>query len=186
MSASDDKLANARSQAMAQYESISEMVGNLRAADDDDAYEEIAPYLAKEAGFEVIGGGNHWCWRSLKDGAAYDADEYETEEEAWLACCNDNSLRPDREDAERAIHEDALSVEVRSDWHEPGGDNTPGEFTILLCTGGPAVRIVGELDRGEPSRAWLECQDWFTSWTQVHGPDQDVLLAYARCFYFGE
>jgi hypothetical protein len=72
------------------------------------------------------------------------------------------------------------------------------EFNILLSTGGPAVRIMGELRYGEPYRAWLEVQDWFTPWTQYYGtnnpddphswanqPSQDVLLTYARQFYFG-
>jgi hypothetical protein len=93
-----------------------------------------------------------------------------------------------REEAEQRIQEDALSVEVREDWHEPGyRDKDPAtEFKILLSTGGPATRIIGELDNGEPSRAWLEVQDWGTPWTQYFDISQDTLLAYARCFYFGE
>ena len=61
------------------------------------------------------------------------------------------------------------------------------EFCILLTTGGPAVRIRGELDEyNEPRRAWLEVQDWFLPWTEYVCADSDVLLNYARCFYFGE
>jgi hypothetical protein len=66
----------------------------------------------------------------------------------------------------------------------PDVDN--GQFVILLSTGGPASRIQGELSNGEPRRAWLEVQDWGTPWTQYFGIKQDTLLAYARCFYFGE
>lgn len=96
----------------------------------------------------------------------------------------------DRDDAEQRIHEDALSVEIRSDWHTPGDGegSAPSEFQILLCTGGPAVRIRGALDQyGEPCRAWIEYQDWFTPWTErINQPgDHDALLTYARCFYFG-
>lgn len=93
-----------------------------------------------------------------------------------------------QEDAEQRIREDALSVEVRSDWHTPGDDSEPTEFQILLCTGGPAVRIMGELQQGEPVRAWLEYQDWGTPWTEHvnQDGDHDALLTYARCFYFGE
>jgi hypothetical protein len=91
-----------------------------------------------------------------------------------------------REDAEQRIQEDPLSLEVRSGWTSLGEPLAAEEFNILLATGGPAVRIVGELSGGEPSRAWLEVQDWFTTWTQYIGADQDVLLTYARCFYFGE
>ncbi len=107
-----------------------------------------------------------------------------------------------REDAEQRIQEDPLSIEVRSGWVTLGsnrGELEPEEFNILLSTGGPAVRIMGELRGGEPYRAWLEVQDWFTPWTQYFGtpdpkflgqaltsvPSQDVLLTYARCFYFG-
>lgn len=92
----------------------------------------------------------------------------------------------DEEDAHQRIQEDPLSVEVRSDWAIPGEELTAGEFQILLCTGGPAVRIVGELDRGQPVRAWIEYQDWGTPWTQYFGADQDVLIRYASMFYFGE
>lgn len=94
----------------------------------------------------------------------------------------------DREAAETRIREDALCVDVRSGWGAPGSLE-PEEFRIVLCTGGPHVQMVGELDdHNEPSRAWLEYQDWGTSMTErVNQPgDQDALLAYARCFYFGE
>ena len=86
------------------------------------------------------------------------------------------------------IQEDALSVEVRADWHAVGDvpDTANGQFVILLSTGGPASRIQGELSNGEPHRAWLEVQDWGTPWTQYFDIEQDTLLAYARCFYFGE
>ena len=44
--------------------------------------------------------------------------------------------------AREAIHEDALSVLVRSGWYVPGSEAAePEEFEILLCTGGPAVRL---------------------------------------------
>lgn len=91
------------------------------------------------------------------------------------------------EQARERIQEDALSVEVRSGWTPLGDTLTADEFNILLTTGGPAVRIMGELDEyGEPRRAWLEVQDWFQPWMQYFPADQEVLLAYARCFYFGE
>lgn len=209
MSDNTDKLANARSQAMAQYESISEMVAKLNASRHYDAFEAMAKELATEAGFKI---GEHtdedgetvYFWHNRVEPAQFHEDEddsYGDEDEAWLACCEDNGLRPDEDETRRAIEEDALSVEIRSGWYTPGGDSDPEEFRILLCTGGPAVQIRGELDGNrEPSRAWLECQDWFTPWTQVFGDgtnpndpgafrrtvDSDVLLAYAQTFYFGE
>lgn len=89
--------------------------------------------------------------------------------------------------AEQAIHEDALSVQVRSDWHDVGGSSDPTEFFILIATGGPAVRIIGTLDREEPDTARLEFQDWGTPWTTVPLTEEQAgaVLEYARAFYFG-
>ena len=99
----------------------------------------------------------------------------------------------ENEKAESAIQENALSVEVRGGWHDPNAwhRSTPEpkleQFRILLCTGGPAVRIMGELDEhAEPTDAWLECQDWGTPWTRWPNGPGDELLRYASQFYFGE
>lgn len=164
------------------------MVGKLRAADDDDAYEEMAPELAKDAGFRVEDHGEEGFSYAKDDSSAADPEFYSTEAEAWVACCDDNGLRPDADDARQSIQEDPLSVQVRSGWYSPGDTPEAEEYEILLCTGGPAVRIVGNLGQyNEPDDARIECQDWFTSWTEVFdGIDRDVLLEYARCHYFGE
>ena len=94
----------------------------------------------------------------------------------------------DEDSARQAIIEDALDVQVRSGWHAPGWESGPEEYRILLCTGGPAVRIIGELNQHkEPESAKLEYQDWFTYWEEHReGIDEDILLAYAGCFYFGD
>lgn len=92
-----------------------------------------------------------------------------------------------REAAEQAIHESPLTVQVRSGWVSPGGKMEAEEYEILLCTGGPAVRIVGDLnEHSEPINAILEHQDWFTPWTPYHQADAEILLEYAGCFYFGD
>jgi hypothetical protein len=91
----------------------------------------------------------------------------------------------DEDDARQRIDEDPLSVEVRSDWSAPGESLEATEFRILLCTGGPAVQIRGELDRGEPVRAWLEYQDWGTPWTRYFGAESTVLCRYAGNFFAG-
>jgi hypothetical protein len=93
----------------------------------------------------------------------------------------------DEEAASSAIHEDALSVEIRSGWTVLGEPLEPAEYLILLSWGGPAVRIVGELDMdNEPDSARLECQDWFIPWTEyvLDSYGYDVLLTYVREFYF--
>jgi len=96
----------------------------------------------------------------------------------------------DGEMARQAIYEGPLSIEVRSGWVSPGSDMdgmVPEEFQILLCTGGPAVRIMGELDEyGLPTRAWLEYQDWGTPWIHYYEADsQDVLVEYSSFFFGG-
>ena len=97
-----------------------------------------------------------------------------------------------REDAEERINEDALEVMIRSSWHTPGRDSVdvPIEYCILLCSAGPVVRIVGDLNEyGEPVSAWIEHRDRlnsFQTWVGNCGSVEEILLAYARCFNFGE
>jgi len=97
-----------------------------------------------------------------------------------------------REQAREEIQQDALSVEVNYGWVSPGelphdGKSAPEKFRILLGTGGPAIRIVGKLNRyGEPESATLQSQDWGTLWTNYTEADESVLLAYCQCFWFGE
>lgn len=112
-----------------------------------------------------------------------DAEELKELEAAARPCGNECV---DADQARIMIEEDALSVQVRSGWVSPGEEMQAEDFEILLATGGPAVRIRGELDaNGEPSRAWLEVQDWGKPWTQYFGIEQDTLLAYSNCFTYG-
>jgi len=165
----------AKEQAKAQYESICGMVAALEV--DYDRLDELRTNAqAAEANPD-----------DPEDYPPLDADdqaEYEALQAAAGDCENQDAAR-DR------IQEDPLSVQVRSGWHSPCNDRmderqAPEEFEILLCTGGPAVRIMGELDEcGQPYRAWLEYQDWGTPWIRYFGADQDALLTYCREFYFG-
>ena len=88
------------------------------------------------------------------------------------------------------IQEYPLSVEVRGDWHEPGNqENDDIEFCILLTTGGPACRIMGDLDsHNQPCRAYIQYQDWGTAWTDYfgNGLNIDTLLTFCQQFYFGD
>jgi hypothetical protein len=95
----------------------------------------------------------------------------------------------EEDDAQQAIYDDPLSVQVRGDWHTPGEDSTESvEFEILLTTGGPAARIVGTLENNGPVRARFEYQDWFKPWTDVILDHEDyaTILEYAQHFYFGD
>ena len=92
--------------------------------------------------------------------------------------------------AREAATESVLSVEVRDGWRTPGSDSLgPEEFLILLATGGPAARIVGELgEYNQPERIRVQWQDWFTPWTDLATveADDEALTAFAAQFYFGD
>lgn len=97
------------------------------------------------------------------------AEEFHTEDEA-----------PD------IIQEMILDVRVSGEW-APGQTPEATDYTILLSTGGPALRIAGELGRySEPVTARLEYQDWGTPWIEYTEADPDELLTFASQFYFGE
>jgi hypothetical protein len=102
-----------------------------------------------------------------------------------LRKADESGTEDERDAARQTIHEDALSVEVRSDRYAPGSDdNTPSEYRILLCTGGPACQIVGNLsEHGEPETARIEHQDWFTPWMEyrLDSEQSAIVVEYARC-----
>lgn len=102
----------------------------------------------------------------------------------------------DEDAARQAIQESPLSVLVRSGWHlvgERASEDYPAEYEILLCTGGSAVRIRGDLDLyGQPDTSRLEYQDWGMPWTEYILSYSNLLdkyaplLTYAQAFYYGE
>lgn len=104
--------------------------------------------------------------------------------------CKIDGEELDADAARERIEESPLSVQVRSGWRSPGdAHGDPEEFEILLSTGGPALRIVGDLDQHcQPTRARLEHQDWGTPWTEMilGSDDYDTLLKWAGVFYFGD
>ena len=122
-------------------------------------------------------------WERLEE--LREMEDRTPEDEAELAKMEDvREHCEDEGDARDAILEDALSVEVRSDWHTPGDSGADTEYCILLSTDGPAARIVGDLDQWQlPSSATLQVQDWGTPWTDYRGADEDAMLKYARCFF---
>lgn len=145
----------AHDQAIAQVESIVRMVAALEL--DYDRLEEL---------------------RGIESPDEDEARELAELEEAAGGCESED-------DARQRILEDALSVEVRSSWHTPGESPEPSEFRILLCTGGPHVEIVGELDdSNEPCRARVLYRDWSES-GELFVFDRESVLTYCRCFYFG-
>ena len=91
-----------------------------------------------------------------------------------------------------SILNNALSVEFRSGWYSLGENElTAKEFRILLTWGGPALRIIGELDDYGPVNPKLQFQDWGTPWTdlndiwEVNQDQQKALNWFCNCFYLG-
>ena len=89
---------------------------------------------------------------------------------------------------EDAMREAALSAEIREGWRCPGESASaePTEFQVLISTGGPALRLMGELCNGEPDRCWFEHQDWGTPWTRYFDKYGDARLWFAGLFYWGD
>lgn len=170
--------SNSERQAASQLESIREMVANLsregaaRTFANEKTPEECAAILAEN---------------EIEPGE--DPQETLAEAIAEETISDPAGFGWSEDEARERIQEDALSVEVRSGWTIPGRPMQPEEYMILLCTGGPACRIVGDLsEHNEPESARIEHQDWFTPWTEYRltSEEEEDVLTYARQFYFGE
>ena len=82
----------------------------------------------------------------------------------------------------------ALSVEFRSGWYSSLDDELiPEEFKILLTWGGPALRIIGEIEENYAVNPKLQYQDWGTLWTdfKITEDQQKALNWFCNCFYLG-
>ena len=143
---------NARNQAVAQMQYIEDLLGALNM--DWDQYSDLKDY----------------------DPSDLDEDDLETLRELTELAADCES----QDEALERLEENPLSILYRSGWESDTSDLTPQEFEILLCTGGPAVRIRGELDHnGYPSRAWVEYCDWYSGWMEL-GHYQSTALEYAQ------
>ena len=93
-----------------------------------------------------------------------------------------------QDELRESVLNSALSVEFRSGWYSSPEDETKAEeFKILLSTGGPALRVIGELDDYGPVNPKLQFQDWGTPWTdfEITEDQQKALNWFCNCFYFG-
>jgi hypothetical protein len=166
---------HAKTQAAAQYQGIVTMLAALNC--DFDRLQELRDerdnYTALNSdGYPTM---IHADWTKDNPEDSDELTQLETEAGEYT----------DADEVREALQNDPLSVEFRSGWTSYGDTATPEEFRILLCTGGPAVQIRGELDvHGAPYRAWIEYQDWGTPWTQFFDADQNTLLAYCQEFIF--
>ena len=93
------------------------------------------------------------------------------------------------EQTRESILNSALSVEFRSGWSTNPEELEIKEFKILLTWGGPALRVIGDLDQYKQSEnIKLQFQDWGTFWTdfEITESQQEALNWFVNCFYFGE
>ena len=170
-----DRLTDLRDEHESLVRDVDDLGGKLeamrKAGDDPDA-EMQGEYDDAVAALDAFKLDNGDELRELTESATIDGDLQESDETA-----------------RERIQESPLSVQVRSGWYTPGErEQEPEEFEILLSTGGPALRIRGELDEhAQPCRAWLEYQDWGTPWTEYHGEglEHSNLMTFCQQFYFG-
>jgi hypothetical protein len=94
----------------------------------------------------------------------------------------------DEEAARDAITNGHYGTEVRDGWHTPGdrSGTEAEEYRVTLGGGGPAMRITGELQNGEPTTAQYEFQDWFKPWTpaKLSSKDEATLLEWVSQLYW--
>jgi hypothetical protein len=81
------------------------------------------------------------------------------------------------QDALEELQQEPLSVEkLATHWRAE-----ENEWEILLCTGGPAVRILVRTDfYGCVLRADYQFQDWFEPWTSAEDQDEKLIRCYAE------
>jgi hypothetical protein len=175
---------HAKDQAAAQYESIVAMMSALNC--DFDRLEELQDErdnLDHET--DVVNTASAYGLEQERRAFAALVAWEEDNAEEFNDLKRDAGDYKNQDEVREALNNDPLSIEYRSGWTSYGDAANPEEFRILLCTGGPAVQIRGELDvHGAPYRAWLEYQDWGTPWTRYFEADQDTLLAYCQEFIF--
>lgn len=175
---------NARDQAIAQVESIVAMVAALEV--DYDRFEELREVRDTwaESLMDACGLLNP-SDESRAEAMLRWAHEFPSEAEELAELEEAAGDCSDEEEARERIQDDPLSIEFRSDWCSSVDDMEPSEARIVLCTGGPHVEILCDLDRGQPSRPRVIYKDWGTS-GELFDFDHDAVTRYLEQLYFGE
>jgi hypothetical protein len=89
----------------------------------------------------------------------------------------------DTEELLEEMREYPAGYAVRSGWTELGESLEVSEYCLTLSGGGPACRIIGNIDlSGDASSARIQYQDWGTPWTDLNvcGADEEILLWFAQ------
>jgi len=93
-----------------------------------------------------------------------------------------------QDELRESILNSALSVEFRSGWSTNPEQLEIEEFKILLSWGGPALRVIGDLDKyKQPENIKMQFQDWGTPWTdfEITESQQKALNWFCDIFYCG-
>jgi hypothetical protein len=133
----------------------------------------------------AIANAQSWMETIAAGMAAYDALSNDVDAPAQSF---DGETFEDADALRERMEQAPLAVSVRSDWSTPYDTLTPSEYQVLLTTGGPALRIVGDLnEHGEAETARLQYQDWGTPWIAytLAQAEEARVLAFASLFYFG-
>tara|TARA_Y100000004_G_scaffold188172_1_gene241945 strand:+ start:836 stop:1258 length:423 start_codon:yes stop_codon:yes gene_type:complete len=99
-----------------------------------------------------------------------------------------NEEEQEIEQIKESIINSALSVQFRSGWTDNYDQLQIEEFKILLSWGGPALRVIGDLDEYKQcENIKLQFQDWGTYWTdyELTEIEEKSLNWFCNCFYFG-
>ena len=103
------------------------------------------------------------------------------------------SLNPTTNEQEERLEEirenvinSALSVEFRSGWYSELYDRVrigePAEFKILISWGGPALRVIGEIEENFAVNPKLQYQDWGIYFVYIQKYDI-ILIVYTKILH---
>ena len=156
------------------------IIGELKTAEDCADNEDVATefcHAAEDVNLEssdfgiTVAGDHYWVTQDGNMLEPDDAEELTELEESAGDCAN-------TDDAQQRIYEDPLSVEFRSGWVSYGDEMSTEEFRIVLCTGGPHIELVGDVDC---SRIRVLYKDWGGS-GELFDFDRDAVAQYVAYF----
>jgi len=154
----------AEQQAIAQVDSIVELVRRL---DRETSAEDYYNNADKQ---KLVA---EWVEHAGDDSDANDGDLIVDAIRRGEFRPSDYDFDQDSEDAINEIMDGPLEITYRTGWlnHSEVCDGIDKgnieECCILLCTGGPAVRILCDVSEGTLSRPRVQYQDWGTPWTEL-------------------
>lgn len=177
----ETEMSRAEQQAIAQVDSIVDLVRRL---DRNTSAEDFVKGLSDDEAISLWGRYNGPSDDSVAEGEAGREDIGEVRENlvehiaGQMLNPEDYSFQynfdEDSDEARDQIMDDPLEITYRTGWlnHSEVCDGIDKgnieECCVLLCTGGPAVRILCDVDhRGTLSRPCVQYQDWGTSWTDL-------------------